>query len=188
MRTHQPPHTAKTAIGYVRVSTQEQATDGVSLDTQRDRLRAYCKINSNKLIDIMADGRDHRSIAGAAFRTSRRHRRSTGVLHICIAGGVHGAGVADGASAGRQRSGGGCRPHADLACHGAHAARQPPADRESVRRRSRAVRCAMPRVVLESLDAHFRNDLTHRKLRPRASDLAGQRHCCHRPPNVANPQ
>lgn len=30
--------------------------------------------------------------------------------------------------------------------------------------------------VLESLDAHFRNDLMHRKLRPRAADLAGHGH------------
>ena len=55
MRTHQPPHAAKTAIGYVRVSTQEQATNGVSLDAQRDRIRAYCKLNSIQLIDIKAD-------------------------------------------------------------------------------------------------------------------------------------
>ncbi|HNN94414.1 MAG TPA: recombinase family protein [Pseudomonadota bacterium] len=45
----------KTAIGYVRVSTQEQAKNGVSLDAQRDRLRAYCKLNAIKLIDIKAD-------------------------------------------------------------------------------------------------------------------------------------
>ena len=44
----------KTAIGYVRVSTQEQATEGVSLDAQRDKLRAYCKANDIKLIDISA--------------------------------------------------------------------------------------------------------------------------------------
>ncbi len=55
MRTHQPPHAVKTAIGYVRVSTQEQATDGVSLDVQRDRLRAYCRLNGIKLIEIKAD-------------------------------------------------------------------------------------------------------------------------------------
>ena len=55
MRTHQPPHAAKTAIGYVRVSTQEQATDGVSLDAQRDRLRTYCKLNAITIIDIKAD-------------------------------------------------------------------------------------------------------------------------------------
>ena len=55
MRTHQQTNAPKTAIGYVRVSTQEQATNGVSLDAQRDKLRAYYKLNSIKLIDIKAD-------------------------------------------------------------------------------------------------------------------------------------
>jgi len=55
MRTHQQINGPKTAVGYVRVSTQEQATEGVSLDAQRDRLRAYCKLNSIRLIDIKAD-------------------------------------------------------------------------------------------------------------------------------------
>lgn len=55
MRSHQQTNDPRTAIGYVRVSTQEQATDGVSLDAQRDRLRAYCKLNGIKLIDIKAD-------------------------------------------------------------------------------------------------------------------------------------
>jgi DNA invertase Pin-like site-specific DNA recombinase len=45
----------KTAIGYVRVSTQEQATEGVSLGAQRDRLGAYCKANRIRLVDILAD-------------------------------------------------------------------------------------------------------------------------------------
>lgn len=43
------------AIGYVRVSTQEQATDGLSLAAQRDRLRAYCSLYAIRLIDIKAD-------------------------------------------------------------------------------------------------------------------------------------
>ena len=55
MRIHQHTSDTKTAIGYVRVSTQEQATEGVSLDAQRDRLRAYCKLHAIKLIDIKAD-------------------------------------------------------------------------------------------------------------------------------------
>ena len=37
------------------MSTQEQASEGVSLDAQRDRLTAYCKMNGIKLIDIKAD-------------------------------------------------------------------------------------------------------------------------------------
>ena len=55
MGTQQNTSGTKTAIGYVRVSTQEQATEGVSLDAQRDKLRAYCKLNGLKLIDILAD-------------------------------------------------------------------------------------------------------------------------------------
>lgn len=43
------------AIGYVRVSTHEQAQEGVSLDAQRDKLRAYCKANKIYLVDILAD-------------------------------------------------------------------------------------------------------------------------------------
>ena len=46
---------AKTAIGYVHVSTQEQATEGGSLDTQREKLRAYCKTNGIRLVDTIAD-------------------------------------------------------------------------------------------------------------------------------------
>ena len=42
----------KTAIGYVRVSTQEQATEGVSLDAQKDKIRAYCQMHRIRLVDI----------------------------------------------------------------------------------------------------------------------------------------
>ena len=55
MRIHQHTSDTKTAIGYVRVSTQEQAKEGVSLDAQRDKLRSYCKLNGIKLVDIVAD-------------------------------------------------------------------------------------------------------------------------------------
>ena len=49
MQTHTPhANVTKTAIGYVRVSTFEQASEGVSLDAQRDRLRLYCKTNGIK--------------------------------------------------------------------------------------------------------------------------------------------
>ena len=46
---------ARLAIGYVRVSTHEQAQDGVSLDVQRDKLRAYCKVQDIRLVDIKTD-------------------------------------------------------------------------------------------------------------------------------------
>ena len=56
MKAHTPHgNVTKTAIGYLRVSAQEQATEGVSLDAQRDRLRSYCKLNGIRLIDIISD-------------------------------------------------------------------------------------------------------------------------------------
>jgi DNA invertase Pin-like site-specific DNA recombinase len=55
MNTQRSTNAAKVAVGYVRVSTQEQVSEGVSLDTQRDKLKGYCKLNGIKLIDIKAD-------------------------------------------------------------------------------------------------------------------------------------
>jgi len=43
------------AVGYVRVSTELQAQEGVSLDAQRDRIRAYCKGNGIELVAILTD-------------------------------------------------------------------------------------------------------------------------------------
>jgi len=42
-------------IGYVRVSTEEQAQDGVSLDAQRHRLKAYADAHGLDLVGIEAD-------------------------------------------------------------------------------------------------------------------------------------
>jgi DNA invertase Pin-like site-specific DNA recombinase len=39
----------------VRVSTELQAQEGVSLDAQRDRIRAYCKGNGIELVAILTD-------------------------------------------------------------------------------------------------------------------------------------
>lgn len=43
------------AIGYVRVSTDEQATDGVSLDAQRARITSYCSLYDIELVDVVVD-------------------------------------------------------------------------------------------------------------------------------------
>jgi DNA invertase Pin-like site-specific DNA recombinase len=42
-------------IGYVRVSTQDQATEGISLDAQRDRIRKWTELNDGDLIAIYED-------------------------------------------------------------------------------------------------------------------------------------
>lgn len=43
------------AIGYVRVSTEEQATEGVSLAAQRAKLQAYATVADLELVEIVAD-------------------------------------------------------------------------------------------------------------------------------------
>jgi len=43
------------ALGYVRVSMEEQVADGVSLDAQAERIRAYCQLNSLELVGIIAE-------------------------------------------------------------------------------------------------------------------------------------
>jgi DNA invertase Pin-like site-specific DNA recombinase len=42
-------------IGYIRVSTDQQASEGVSLDAQREKIRAYCMALDLELVEICAD-------------------------------------------------------------------------------------------------------------------------------------
>lgn len=43
------------AIGYIRVSTEEQASEGVSLEAQRERIEAYAMLYDLELVDIYED-------------------------------------------------------------------------------------------------------------------------------------
>src|SRR6266540_4221445 len=43
------------AFGYTRVSSEGQATEGVSLDAQRARIAAWCAANDAELIDTFVD-------------------------------------------------------------------------------------------------------------------------------------
>jgi len=45
----------KPAVGYVRVSTERQASDGVSLDVQRERIAAWCVANDCELASVHVD-------------------------------------------------------------------------------------------------------------------------------------
>jgi len=45
----------KIAVGYVRVSTEIQAEEGVSLGQQRNKIRAYCDALDLELIHVFAD-------------------------------------------------------------------------------------------------------------------------------------
>jgi site-specific DNA recombinase len=56
---------AETAIGYVRVSTEEQAREGVSIEAQVEKLRQYAELYDIELVDIVID-------AGLSAKTLKR--------------------------------------------------------------------------------------------------------------------
>ncbi|OPY71008.1 MAG: DNA-invertase hin [Syntrophorhabdaceae bacterium PtaU1.Bin034] len=43
------------AVGYVRVSTDEQAREGISLENQRAKIEAYCELHDLTLVEILED-------------------------------------------------------------------------------------------------------------------------------------
>ncbi len=43
------------AIGYIRVSTEEQAREGISLENQRAKIEAYCSLSDIELIEVIED-------------------------------------------------------------------------------------------------------------------------------------
>lgn len=52
------------AIGYVRVSTQGQADDGVSLSAQRSKIAAWCEANDYELVAVFEDA----GISGSSMK------------------------------------------------------------------------------------------------------------------------
>jgi site-specific DNA recombinase len=53
------------AIGYVRVSTEDQAREGISLDNQKSKISAYCQLKDLCLTEIVED-------AGISAKNLRR--------------------------------------------------------------------------------------------------------------------
>jgi DNA invertase Pin-like site-specific DNA recombinase len=66
------PGMAPRVIGYIRVSTDEQADSGLSLEAQRDRLRLACDFKGWTLVDVIAD----EGITGTSVAKRRGLRRA----------------------------------------------------------------------------------------------------------------
>jgi site-specific DNA recombinase len=43
------------AIGYIRVSTQGQVDEGVSLEAQKSKIKAWCEVNDYELVNVYTD-------------------------------------------------------------------------------------------------------------------------------------
>jgi len=73
------------AVGYARVSTEEQATDGISLAAQLERIKSYCVLNRLDLVEVITE----EGVSAAkplAERPGGRHLlellRSDGIRHV----------------------------------------------------------------------------------------------------------
>lgn len=53
----------KKAVGYIRVSTEQQANEGVSLEAQQEKIAAWCMANDYELVAIEVD----RGLSGKAM-------------------------------------------------------------------------------------------------------------------------
>lgn len=75
------------AVGYIRVSTEEQALEGLSLATQEQRVRAYCAYKGLELVELVVDAGVSASKplgdrpGGAAVLTHLRRRKEP-VRHV----------------------------------------------------------------------------------------------------------
>ena len=89
--------TQRRAVGYVRVSTDMQAMDGLSLDAQQSAIEAYCSLHGLKLVrickDVMSGGNDQRPGLQDALDVLQRSadvlvvlkfdRLSRSIVHFC---------------------------------------------------------------------------------------------------------
>ena len=72
-------------VGYLRVSTVEQARHGESLTTQRARIERYLELTDAELVDIIADdGKSGKSLDREGFQEVLRRLRSNEVDGICV--------------------------------------------------------------------------------------------------------
>ena len=85
------------AIGYVRVSTDMQASEGISLEAQQAAIQQYCSLHGLKLVavckDVLSGGKDQRPRLQDALRTLEKSgdvlvvlkfdRLSRSIRHFC---------------------------------------------------------------------------------------------------------
>jgi site-specific DNA recombinase len=58
----------KVAVGYVRVSTKKQEDDGLSIQTQEDRIRAWATLQGYELLGIYGDGKSGKNTDRPGFQ------------------------------------------------------------------------------------------------------------------------
>ncbi len=74
-----------TVIGYIRVSTEGQVRDGVSLDVQRERITAYVRAKGLELTDILVDeALSGKTMGRPGLRALLERCRAGAVGHVVV--------------------------------------------------------------------------------------------------------
>ena len=74
------------AVGYVRVSTEEQAREGLSLDAQEEKIRAYCTAKGWRLVRIYRDeGFSGKDLNRPALQEMLRDLKANGIQAVVVA-------------------------------------------------------------------------------------------------------
>ena len=95
--TYEGNVSVRRAIGYVRVSTDMQASEGISLEAQQAAIQQYCALHGLRLVticqDVLSGGKDQRPGLQDALRTLERSgdvlvvlkfdRLSRSIRHFC---------------------------------------------------------------------------------------------------------
>ena len=71
----------KPAVAYIRVSTQDQANEGVSLDAQEAKIKAWCLLNDYTLDKVFVD-------AGISGKSAANRPELQAALAACSQGGA----------------------------------------------------------------------------------------------------
>ena len=80
----------KRAVIYTRVSTEDQAKEGFSLDAQKDRLRSYCKAKSWEVVnEFIDDGYSGRDVNRPAYQKMLAEREGWDVLVVLKMDRIH---------------------------------------------------------------------------------------------------
>ena len=66
----------KHAIGYIRVSTEQQVSEGVSLEAQRARIENWCQVNGYELAEVYVDA----GISGKRMDTRKELQKALAAL------------------------------------------------------------------------------------------------------------
>ena len=72
------------AIGYIRVSTEMQAADGISLDAQRESIEDYCKALRLNLIHIYQDDHTGKTLDRKGLRAAIKHMEESGAMLVAV--------------------------------------------------------------------------------------------------------